>query len=874
MTHVLWSQDVFSKGEISPLMYARVSVSPYYNGLKTASNVITFPQGAAGKRFGTFYQNTIAGVTKASDIYFKSMQYLNECVYLITFVPGLIYIYLEGVLVFTVTVSSDAMPNPLVPYLSNEIRNIKHTVLDNIFRTTTGDLPPQDLTRAADTPVTVTGFNTTTNVITVTASYYTAGLILPVRFTFTPGLGNRLFGTNPQIIKQRTYFLYFLTATTAQIYSTAIDAKAQINPFLIIDTGVGAQQASTLNAWSIASTFFTNYPTFDFQEINYSTTAFAPADVTGYGIVITASAPVFTPANAGGVFQGNSGIARILSVTDDQHIVVNVIVPFENTNGIPGSLVVLTEPVWSDDRGWPRICSSFQNRALFGNTDLLPNGLWSSVTNDYNNFDDSEQLPDSAISWYPTSDDINFIRFIVPYRSLTIHTNSGVFSTPLSVEQAITPLNFSLTIQDSTPADVVQPRGIDNQIIILSGNDAHSLLWDGFNNAYQSNIISIANEQLIRDPIDEAAFVDLTRAGSRYMLIVNTDGSLAIYQTLISEDVQGFTPAILQQSYGNAYFRWVTTNFDGRGWFVTERQIAFAGPQVPINTFTQFTLGTSAGFNLLNGQGFNLLNGNPFALLQNDVVFPNGIFAFQFENVGTLPLSSPQVMINTWYWAVPTDSLDFKVYLSIEDAETNNNPIQFFSAGVGALIIPWLLETQFMIEELSFEAKVDCAFSYNSTPSSTFAGLPRFDAQEVKIQGDGYGFTYTGIADSVQTIAHGVAQPVSLAQIGFPINVTIEPLPLSIFQGNIKGSDLLSPKHIREVSLMLSDTIGGLINGIPIGMSNFADVPLGIPPVPIDGIFEYGIMAGWDDFKQIGLTITHNEPFDIKLIGLFYRVEA
>jgi len=77
---------------------------------------------------------------------------------------------------------------------------------------------------------------------------------------------------------------------------------------------------------------------------------------------------------------------------------------------------------------------------------LLPNGLWGSVINDYNNFDDSQANADNAISWYPTSDDINFIRFIVPYRSLTIHTNSGVFSTPLNVEQAITPANFSLTI--------------------------------------------------------------------------------------------------------------------------------------------------------------------------------------------------------------------------------------------------------------------------------------------------------------------------------------------------------------------------------------------------------------------------------------------
>ncbi len=55
MTQAIWSQDIFSRGELSPLMYSRVTVNAYYNGLKVAKNVITFPQGCAGKRFGTIF---------------------------------------------------------------------------------------------------------------------------------------------------------------------------------------------------------------------------------------------------------------------------------------------------------------------------------------------------------------------------------------------------------------------------------------------------------------------------------------------------------------------------------------------------------------------------------------------------------------------------------------------------------------------------------------------------------------------------------------------------------------------------------------------------------------------------------------------------
>src|ERR1017187_7864337 len=138
MAQVLWSQDIFTKGEISPLMYARVSVSPYYNGLMTAKNVITFPQGAAGKRFGTTYQNTIAGITSADQIFFASMQYLNECVYLIVIIPNAINIYLEGILVQTITGTILG---------ANVIRLIDHTILDTAFRVTCGIYAPQDITR-------------------------------------------------------------------------------------------------------------------------------------------------------------------------------------------------------------------------------------------------------------------------------------------------------------------------------------------------------------------------------------------------------------------------------------------------------------------------------------------------------------------------------------------------------------------------------------------------------------------------------------------------------------------------------------------------------------------------------------------------------
>src|SRR5580704_903180 len=181
---------------------------------------------------------------------------------------------------------------------------------------------------------------------------------------------NSLFTSSPQVLVQKTYFLYLTSPTTAQIYNTATDAKLQRNPFTLLTAGVGTQNAFVLNTWAINATVFTNTPVFDFSAgIPYQTFTFTPSATTGYAVTITSSNAIFTAANVGGTFSGNGGITRITSVSSSTVIVVQVLQPFTDTTAIPGNLSVLTEPAWSNARGWPRVCSSFQNRAFFANTD-------------------------------------------------------------------------------------------------------------------------------------------------------------------------------------------------------------------------------------------------------------------------------------------------------------------------------------------------------------------------------------------------------------------------------------------------------------------------------------------------------------------------
>jgi len=843
MPETLWSQDVFSKGELSPLMYSRVSVDAYYKGLKTASNILTYPQGAAGKRFGTNFLAEITGVTSYKDIFFSEFQYYNECLYLLVFIPDKILIYLEGVLIDTVT--STGIPAAV-------IATIDSTILTNRFRVCASktDFKPHDLVRSAAAANVITGFTATT--LTLTAAV-TASLILPVRFT----TNDTLPVTAPQIRTGHTYFMWTTSTSAGEIYSNAIDAKARTNKYAITNAGLGTNNVHIMNTWTFAAVPLVNLPFFDFER-GYDGITFTVATASGSDITVTLSGILTAPATLdskyiGGVFSGSTGgIGRIISVGSTTSFKMDIAVNFVPTVAQPGISCFLAEPAWSNARGWPLKCSSFQSRAYFANTDSLPNGLWGSVVNGYNNFYDLQPDDDLGIARYPSSDNVNYIKFIVPYRSLTIHTNSGVYSTPLAEGQALTPKNFSLSLQDSTPATVVEPRSIDNQIVVLSGNDVHSLLWDGFNSAYTSSIASVTNEHLIRDPIDEIEYLDLNHAGSRYIFIINADGTMAIFQTLISENVSGFTPAFLTQSYGNAYFRWGTSSADGRCWFITEREIAGSIAGINITGFTASTLTAVAS---------NYSLTTPIQVM--------------FETTGTLPVSLPQIAEITYYWVLGVTANTFMVYASKADALADENAYVFSSAGSTSTVIGWPLVTKFYIEEISFTTYVDCATLYSGSALSSIASQPRFNGQEILINGDGYGFDDLVTDGVIELNAHGWPVVASEIQAGFPIDVVIESLPIAPSgSGGYKTTGFIFSQHVRVAALTFVDSVGGYVNGQPITMQTMSQFLPGAPPSPTTGSMQISIMKGWSDYLTPAIKITHAEPFDIKLTGLFYKIEV
>lgn len=819
-------------------MYARGDNDTYYKGLKVAQNVLIYPTGAAGKRFGTLYQATLTNINTGLDFFFQTFQYLNQCIYQLVFTAGTTYIYLEGIQV-------SSFSNP---YDATTVANLSTTVLTNssgaVFRVCAPNFQPYDLTRSH---VDGTISSISTNRFVITGLTLTVGEVLPIQFTTTGTLPS----TTPQIIAGKTYFCFQNTSSASSIYLTPQDAKFQTNAITLNTTGTGTNKILYYNAWTFSTTTWKNLPFYDFNG-GYETITFTPTKTTGSSTINLSSAySKLDSTYVGGVFFGNGGSGRITAVNSTTQFVISVQTPFVSTDGILGSLALLAEPAWSATRGYPQICSSYQNRAIFANTPILANGFWTSVINDFTDFGDLTTDDDDAISFYPNFNNINVINFVVPFRSITVHTNSGVYSNPLSEIYAITPNTFTLQLQDTTPAQVLEPQSIDNQILIVAGNDLHTMIWDGINNAYTSNIVSVANEQTIRNPVDQISYANLTRSGSRYCFIVNANGSMAIYQTLQSESIQGLTPHIMEQTYGDASFVQSASSFDGRAWFVCKRDTASAQTGINITAFTSSTLTAVAS---------NLSTTNPTAVT--------------FTTTGSLPASTPALATNTFYWAIGVTADTFNLYTTQADALAGTNAFVFTSAGTSSKLVPWTLAPVYTLEELTEDVKIDCAIYVNNggSPSAT-ATVPSFmNAQNLVAIGDNFGFSGTVENSTFTFNAHGSNVTVTEAYIGYAINLVIEPMPLSFPPG--PQTTLMKPTHLRSIRWWFNNTIGGTINGSPIAISSFANVGIGEPPVPRNGIFEMSVMTGWDDINFPSFTIEHSDPFDIQLLGISYSIDV
>lgn len=386
--------------------------------------------------------------------------------------------------------------------------------------------------------------------------------------------------------------------------------------------------------WTLSNIEFKNLPTFDFNQ-NYETTIFhLSTNAQEEGVTLTADTAVFTPQHVGGTFSSIPGIAIIVGYTNPTTVTVNVIVPFTRTNrNYPGDIVILTEPAFSNTRGWPRCVLFYQSRLFFAGTTSLPAALFGSVLNDYFNFFVGFGGVTDAVLLLLAGQRINSIENMLDAVSLFVSTSAGIYATSPLNQQLLTASSASISRQTPVGALPDVPwLFVDNKVVYaqIGGRDLIGLKYSIGSSSYQAGSETILSEHLIKTPIDMAKIEHSTIDQGNYVYICNSDGSLIVYQTIDAQNINAFTP---QETDGK--FRRVT-GFDADVYFIVERvidgQTVFYLEKLNYNTLLDCTFkhDYEEPTTVIGGVGF--LNGKEVSVIgDGSYLGKYSVFAGQFN---------------------------------------------------------------------------------------------------------------------------------------------------------------------------------------------------------------------------------------------------
>ena len=843
-----YDQFNYSVGQIDPKMQSRPDWDGYYTAAKTILNAQVIPQGGVQRRWGLKYVDKLSIVNTAFPFQseMSTLLYDNDLIYLLIWQAGQLTIYLENILIATVT-SGYSYNGPDIP-------NLRFTQVQDRLVITNPNFPPAQLVRSNNANNQITATDQTNMYFTLNTPI-TAGQVLPIQFTTNGTLPT----TTPQIYPGRTYFMNAINTTNIRIYSTSADAVNNVNFYTIGALGASTNQAVIQNTWTLSNITFINMPGFDFGATNYSTFTFTPSATTGT-ITLTSSSNIFSSAFNGGYYIGigagpNGANAIVRFTTEVSATVMNGFVEaaFDAASAWPGYISYVAQPVWSAALGYPAVATFFQNRLVLANTATLQNGVWLSVSNEAYNFDDSESLPDNAISWYPGGGQNNFIVALTSARALIVHTNNGAFSTPLLTEQPVTPANFTLTEQNKFNCDTIQPIFIDNQILFAdTASNIINMIWSIAQSAYITNNISVVSSNLIVNPVDMSAFYEPAATDGFYALFVNSDGTMAVYQTLNEQNVGAWSQMITNsQIVANQISGYATTqsNFihvisgNNRCWVLVQRQMPISGSPTSISGFTIDTLtATSHGI-------------------------PVGTVSLITFTGTTVPASTPQVNKAQYWWAWAFDANTIMVFANAADASAQTNPIAFTSDGSSANIVAWPLTPQIFIEEVNFNVYTDAASTQQlGSPSATVANLAYLNGNVVNVKGDGYLLKNQTVFGGAITTEYAASN----YEIGLNFVTIFQPLPISI--PGLMGI-LFNPTHIRAVYVSYYNTIAAQLQGYNIQTIILAQQQVGVVPTPQTGVYLYTPMEGWNN-QSANITITQPNPFPMTILGFSYILET
>lgn len=688
--------------------------------------------------------------------------------------------------------------------------------------------------------------------------------------------------------------------------------------------------------WTLKAIDFVYMPVYDFSVIdntdNYRTSYFGiynawkVSAVTGNSITITVTLvpilpppqPVFFDAgHVGGLIIGNGGVARITAVASTSSATAQVIQDFKDTNFVSAKDTILQSVVWGDftastppggNRGYPSVGEFFQGRLILAATPSLPNFLNASNVLDYYNFDTSEATDLNGFTLSIGSNGNEEIQDVIGTKALVVLGFSSIYASSLFVENPMTAANAFINEQSRDGSSYLECQIVDNQIFYIDENEeqVRAARYDIATSSFNIFDASLLSPQVIKDPVSSAALRPRNDDGSYYM-VVNDDGTLAIYQSLQDQSINAWT---LSETRGSIYE--VTTSRD-TAYMVSRRSITTdLAPSGLANNIYKANINFQAITDITTSAEAPGTDVPIFAAVSDYLVIGHespfyniAITLNTAANVSISPTFEYLDKFGEWVSFSPTDgTLGFLIDGSISwslnsDTPTwapmdiSENPNVHIPADTinGIVTKFWMrirrntttvtttpientifinIINQTYVEGIDFDEYMDSVVITESDVDGLVTGLSNLIGQQVYVLSNNIPEGPYFVSSTGTVTIRNPSTVEDSVHVGINYIPEIIPMPLIITDNT--GMNLFQPKLIKSMYIYFYKSLGIMVNGEEIPTLKVGSLVLDEPPIPVTDFYQIVPVRGWA--PTVVNTISQTLPLPFTIIGLGYILET
>lgn len=571
------SQLAFTTGEVSPDVSSRFDLEQYKSALLEAENVVIRPYGAVAKRQGSQYVGQVKYSDKPTRLFEFTTNTNNS--FMLEFGDKYIRVWNYGIYTgIEVT----------TPFTSDILFDLNCNQSGDVMFICSGKYPIQTLSRYSDTDWRMSAYKLTEqpydeintdnghtltvngDTITSTKDLFTqdmVGSVIQIAY-YVEAVHTKAAG---EVVEKRVHrgLLPLLIEKTynninynVENYSTDTELSWK---FTTHGTWEGTVKIQISNndgqTWKDYRTYTSknDYNVTDSGKIEAGARLKYISDIKGGSVNCDLSIMPFT----------QYGIVEIKSVTDAKNAKVNVLNGIKE--GEPSYQWKLGS--WNRGRGYPKLCTFYQDRFVVAATDSKPNFIWFSRTGDYPNFGvekvEGTITDDSAITLPVINRKMCEIRHLVPANDLIILTSGNEWI--VRGDKTITPTNCNLKTQTQRGALKCEPQFIGNRCVFVQerGGTVRDMGYSYESDNYTGQDLTLFVKTLVKGHV--AVTSAYAQDPDSIIYYVRDDGQLNCLTYIPEQKVYGWSHFVTNGKY--RYVESVAEGDQDTIYFVVDRVI-------------------------------------------------------------------------------------------------------------------------------------------------------------------------------------------------------------------------------------------------------------------------------------------------------------